>query len=60
MGWNTVELMVIYILWPETKARMLESLDEVFLEPNPVKKGLGPKILRVLLDALVWNEIWCA
>ena len=44
--------MVIYFFWPAAKDWMLESLDEVFQAPNPVKKSLDSKINHTVLEGL--------
>ncbi|KAM0430154.1 hypothetical protein ACHAPT_006162 [Fusarium lateritium] len=40
--WDTIEMVVIYFFWPETKGRTIEELTEVFEARNPVKKSLEP------------------
>ncbi|RDW85924.1 hypothetical protein BP5796_04249 [Coleophoma crateriformis] len=52
IGWDVLELVFIYFLWPETKDRTLEELDELFQAPNPVKRSLEPKDLRTVLNTL--------
>lgn len=52
IGWDVVELIVIYFFWPETKDRTLEELKEVFAAPNPVKKSLEPKNLQTVFNTL--------
>ncbi len=52
IAWDIIELVVIYLFWPETKDRTLEELDEVFQAPNPVKRSLEPKDLRTVLNTL--------
>lgn len=52
IGWDIMELVVIYFFWPETKGRTLEELDEVFSAPNPVKKSLEPKSSQTVMNAM--------
>lgn len=52
IGWDLMELVVIYFFWPETKGRTLEELEEVFSAPNPVKKSLEPKSTQTVMNAI--------
>ena len=38
--WDLIEFTIIYFFFVETKNRTLEELNEVFNDPNPVKKSL--------------------
>ncbi|KKA25990.1 hypothetical protein TD95_002708 [Thielaviopsis punctulata] len=48
VGWDIIELVVVYFFWPETKGRTLEELEEVFAAPNPVAKSLEERDVKVL------------
>ncbi|UPK91055.1 hypothetical protein LCI18_001990 [Fusarium solani-melongenae] len=50
IGWDIIQLLVIYFFWPETKGRTLEELDEVFKAPNPVKKSLEPINVQTIIS----------
>ncbi|CAI7601965.1 unnamed protein product [Penicillium crustosum] len=52
IGWDIMELVVIYFFWPETRGRTLEELEEVFSAPNPVKKSLEPKTSQTVMNAI--------
>ncbi|KAJ5737237.1 Major facilitator superfamily domain general substrate transporter [Penicillium malachiteum] len=52
IGWDLLELTVIYFFWPETKGRTLEELEEVFSAPNPVKKSLEPKTSQTVVNTM--------
>ncbi|KAI5208419.1 general substrate transporter [Aureobasidium subglaciale] len=41
--WCTVQAVIIYFFFPETRNRTLEELDDIFEAPNPVKKSLEKK-----------------
>lgn len=41
--WDLFEAAFVYFLFPETKDRTLEELNEVFDAPDPVKKSLEPR-----------------
>ena len=51
IGWDVIQLLVIYFLWPETNGRTLEELDEVFSAANPVKKSLQPMDFQTVINA---------
>ncbi|KAL4799210.1 general substrate transporter [Aspergillus venezuelensis] len=38
--WDLIEIVIMWFYFPETKDRTLEELDEVFSDPNPVKRSL--------------------
>jgi sugar porter (SP) family MFS transporter len=42
--WNAFMGVIIYFYWPETMGRTLEEMQEIFDDPNPVKKSLEPRI----------------
>jgi sugar porter (SP) family MFS transporter len=52
IGWDVIELIVIYFFWPETKDRTLEELDELFEAPNPVKRSLEARSLNTVFNTL--------
>ncbi|KAF7557423.1 hypothetical protein G7Z17_g694 [Cylindrodendrum hubeiense] len=56
VGWDLMELVVIYFFWPETRGRTLEELEEVFLAPNPVKKSLEPKTAQTIMNTMNAGE----
>ncbi|KAG9258174.1 general substrate transporter [Emericellopsis atlantica] len=43
--WDAVQVMVVYLLLPETKGRTLEELDEIFEADRPVKMSTARKEL---------------
>lgn len=45
--WCIVQAVIFYFLFPETKNRTLEELDEIFNAKNPVKKSIEKKKLDV-------------
>ncbi|KAH6991013.1 general substrate transporter [Ilyonectria sp. MPI-CAGE-AT-0026] len=45
--WDAIQVLVVYVLIPETKGRTLEELDEIFAAKNPVKTSTSKKILAV-------------
>ncbi|KAH8734635.1 general substrate transporter [Ilyonectria robusta] len=45
--WDAIQVLVVYVLIPETKGRTLEELDEIFAAKNPVKTSTTKKILAV-------------
>ncbi|OJJ55551.1 hypothetical protein ASPSYDRAFT_413687 [Aspergillus sydowii CBS 593.65] len=38
--WDLIEIVIMWFFFPETKDRTLEELEEVFSDPNPVKRSL--------------------
>lgn len=52
VAWDLIELLVIYLFFPETKERTLEELAEVFEAPNPVKKSLHKRDMTTVLNTL--------
>ncbi|KAJ4249849.1 hypothetical protein NW762_012192 [Fusarium torreyae] len=54
--WDLFEAAFIYFLFPETKDRTLEELNEVFDAPNPVKKSLEPRTAGTVLATMQQNQ----
>jgi len=50
--WDLFEVVIMYFYFPETKARTLEELEEVFSAPNPVKKSLEKRGASTVLNTL--------
>ncbi|POS69465.1 lactose permease [Diaporthe helianthi] len=50
--WDLVEWVCIFLLFPETKGRTLEEMDEVFSAPNPVAKSLETRCADTGLKTL--------
>ncbi|KAI8807673.1 general substrate transporter [Cladochytrium replicatum] len=45
---NLLSVVVVWLLFPETKGRTLEQLDKIFEDPNPVKASLEvPKAAEI-------------
>lgn len=42
----------MFLLFPETKERTLEEMDEIFNVPNPVAKGLEKRSTGIILNTL--------
>lgn len=57
IGWDLIEMVVIYFWFPETKERTLEELEEVFSAPNPVKKSLERRDIATVLRTLEVTEV---
>ncbi|CAP60204.1 uncharacterized protein PODANS_1_5170 [Podospora anserina S mat+] len=53
--WDLFEAAFIYFLFPETKDRTLEELEEVFSAPNPVKKSLEKRSAQTVLNTVGAN-----
>lgn len=49
--WDLFEFVFMYFLFPETKERTLEELDEVFEARNPVTKSLEKCGTNAVLNA---------
>lgn len=50
--WDLIEVLVMYLYFPETKERTLEELSEVFEAKNPVKKSLQKRGAATVLNTL--------
>lgn len=50
--WDIFEAVIIYFWWPETKNRTLEELEEVFSDPNPVKRSLVRRNAQTVLSTM--------
>jgi MFS family permease len=50
--WDLVEFAIIYFYFVETKNRTLEELNEVFNDPNPVKKSLEKRNAETIEHAI--------
>lgn len=53
--WDAVQVVIVYLLLPETKGRTLEELDEIFEAKNPVKMSTTKKSLAVTQHGDVVN-----
>ncbi|KPM43927.1 hypothetical protein AK830_g2635 [Neonectria ditissima] len=53
--WDLFEAIFIYFLFPETKDRTLEELNEVFEDPDPVKKSLQPRTAETVMATIHGN-----
>ncbi|KAL0262578.1 hypothetical protein SLS55_001546 [Diplodia seriata] len=47
IAWDSLQLVVIYFAYVETKRRTLEELSEIFRSPRPVKTSLGTTVVVV-------------
>lgn len=56
VGWDLIEIVVMFFFFPETKKRTLEELAEVFEAPNPVKKSLQKRDESTVLNTLKLEE----
>ncbi|KAF4960747.1 hypothetical protein FSARC_10376 [Fusarium sarcochroum] len=54
--WDLLEAAFIYFLFPETKDRTLEELNEVFEALDPVKKSLEPRNAGTVLATMQQNQ----
>lgn len=52
MGWDIVEVIIIYFIFVETRGRTLEELAEVFEDPHPVKKSLEKKDANTIIKII--------
>ena len=52
IGWDLLELVVIYFWWPETRGRTLEEIEEVYNAPDPVKKSLEPRNTQTIANTI--------
>ncbi|KAK4193171.1 putative transporter [Podospora australis] len=50
--WDLFEGVFMYFLFPETKDRTLEELEEVFAARNPVKKSLEKRSAQTVLNTV--------
>lgn len=50
--WDLVEWVYMFFLFPETKGRTLEEMDEIFDAPNPVAKSLETRGSNTILNRL--------
>jgi predicted MFS family arabinose efflux permease len=50
--WDLVEWVYMFFLFPETKERTLEEMDEIFNAPNPVTKSLEKRSTDTVLNTL--------
>ncbi|CEL02145.1 Putative Sugar transporter (Hexose transporter) [Aspergillus calidoustus] len=50
--WDLVEIVIIWFFFPETKDRTLEELEEVFSDPNPVKRSLVKRDAGTVLNTM--------
>jgi len=53
--WDAIQVVIVYLLLPETKGRTLEELDEFFEAKNPVKMSTTKKSLAVTQHGDVVN-----
>ncbi|KAL2849945.1 general substrate transporter [Aspergillus pseudoustus] len=50
--WDLVEIVIMWFYFPETKDRTLEELEEVFSDPNPVKRSLVKRDAGTVLNTM--------
>lgn len=47
IAWDSLQLIIIYFTYVETKRRTLEELSEIFKSARPVKTSLGTTVVVV-------------
>ncbi|KAL4998338.1 general substrate transporter [Aspergillus recurvatus] len=50
--WDLIEIVIMWFYFPETKDRTLEELEEVFSDPNPVKRSLVKRDATTVLNTM--------
>ncbi|KAJ0421150.1 general substrate transporter [Aspergillus carlsbadensis] len=50
--WDLIEIVIMWFYFPETKDRTLEELEEVFSDPNPVKRSLVKRDAGTVLNTM--------
>ncbi|KAL4914364.1 general substrate transporter [Aspergillus aurantiobrunneus] len=50
--WDLIEIVIMWFFFPETKDRTLEELEEVFSDPNPVKRSLVKRDAATVLNTM--------